>query len=543
MQLDSYLEIFTTMYGWAFANIIGDALTGTGLILIPFALIIFNTWREAKESGAEGGGALGMIDAVSTKLVIAMFVFSMCFATSPVTSLLHINLYYTPQPTLTEPDPQPVSRDEGTGSTYDQAMASALDGSFSDSENLSYVPGWWYTVMGVSSGINAAIRAGIQNSASQMRMIEDLARNATIEDPLLLHNVQRFYSECFVPARSRYLELDRATEVSPIGLQVIDKDNADYGPTDVDWMGSQFFRVEPGFYDTMRSYNAVPGFPVDFSRDTEYYDPDSGLEPPSSGPVNPAWGRPTCNQWWEKLRGDLVNHSSTWQAIMSGAQTVLSFTSTDKATDEVAKLAATKANPHFVEPERIMSADYDMATNVGRTVTGALSTFGVGMQAFNASMSMAPLIQGLPMAQALLLMGIYMLLPVMIFFSGYDLRVMMTGGVAIFTVKFFAVLWTIAQWIDANLINAMYPGAMGNVFMQEITQMTSGTIPATYKRMILNTLLMMMFIGLPMLWSAMMGWAGFRLNDGMTNLIRSQGEASESAAAKSGSIAGKIRGR
>ena len=51
MQLDSYLEIFTTMYGWAFANIFGEIITGTGLVVIPFMLIVFNAWREAKEQG------------------------------------------------------------------------------------------------------------------------------------------------------------------------------------------------------------------------------------------------------------------------------------------------------------------------------------------------------------------------------------------------------------------------------------------------------------------------------------------------------------
>ena len=51
MQLDSYLEIFTTMYGWAFANIIGEIITGTGLVILPFAVLIFQGWREAKEQG------------------------------------------------------------------------------------------------------------------------------------------------------------------------------------------------------------------------------------------------------------------------------------------------------------------------------------------------------------------------------------------------------------------------------------------------------------------------------------------------------------
>ena len=87
MQLDSYLEIFTTMYGWAFANIIGEIITGTGLVLLPFAVIIFNGWRAAKEDGMEGAGVKALLERVQTQLIIALFVMSVCFATNPITSL------------------------------------------------------------------------------------------------------------------------------------------------------------------------------------------------------------------------------------------------------------------------------------------------------------------------------------------------------------------------------------------------------------------------------------------------------------------------
>ena len=103
MQLDSYLEIFTTMYGWAFANIFGEIITGTGLVVIPFMLIVFNAWREAKEQGAETVGVFGVIDRIGTQLIAALFVFSVCFATLPVTSLHSISLSYKPRPTATAP--------------------------------------------------------------------------------------------------------------------------------------------------------------------------------------------------------------------------------------------------------------------------------------------------------------------------------------------------------------------------------------------------------------------------------------------------------
>ena len=99
MQLDSYLEIFTTMYGWAFANIIGEVITGTGLVIIPFAIIIFQSWREAKEQGLESSGVLALLERAMTRLIIALFVMSVCFATTLITSLHHTNLAYMPPAT------------------------------------------------------------------------------------------------------------------------------------------------------------------------------------------------------------------------------------------------------------------------------------------------------------------------------------------------------------------------------------------------------------------------------------------------------------
>lgn len=117
----------------------------------------------------------------------------------------------------------------------------------------------------------------------------------------------------------------------------------------------------------------------------------------------------------------------------------------------------------------------------------------------------------LPMLQALVLMALYMFLPLIVVISCYDLKVMVVGGLAIFTVKFWAVMWYVARWLDAHLIDAMYPGLTGSALMQEITQSVSSGQPQLYKRMILNTLLAMMFIALPLIWSSMMAWAGYRL--------------------------------
>ena len=107
----------------------------------------------------------------------------------------------------------------------------------------------------------------------------------------------------------------------------------------------------------------------------------------------------------------------------------------------------------------------------------------------------------------------------MTFLSGFNLKVLFSGAVAIFTVKLWASMWFIATWIDGHLINAMYPGALSNIFVQEAMMVAKGAVPPSYKRMVLNTLLVMLFIGLPMLWSSMMAWIGLNVSHGVDGLM------------------------
>lgn len=131
MKLDSYLEIFTTLYGWAFANLLGEIITGTGLAALPFALIVFNAWREAKERGMGFDGVTGLLESVQTKLITAVMVMMLCFMSSPWTSLSNIRLSYVPTRSYDGEPPKEASLNGGTGSGYDAAMANAKNSAFS----------------------------------------------------------------------------------------------------------------------------------------------------------------------------------------------------------------------------------------------------------------------------------------------------------------------------------------------------------------------------------------------------------------------------
>ena len=118
---------------------------------------------------------------------------------------------------------------------------------------------------------------------------------------------------------------------------------------------------------------------------------------------------------------------------------------------------------------------------------------------------MTVILQALPMIQALILLGIYALLPLIVVISRYSLSILVTGAIAIFTVKFWSVLWYLAMWVDQNLIQSMYPDV--NTFLLIFTN--PGEHDA--KRLLLNMLTSMFYLGLPLLWSGMMAWVGIHI--------------------------------
>ena len=150
-------------------------------------------------------------------------------------------------------------------------------------------------------------------------------------------------------------------------------------------------------------------------------------------------------------------------------------------------------------------------------VKGGLATGGVITASAFFSVTMTVALQALPMVQALLLLGIYALLPMIVVLSRYALSMMVVGAMAIFTVKFWSVLWYLALWVDQNLIRSMYPDV--NVFLQIFAN--PGEHDA--KRMLLNMITTSLYLGLPLLWSGMMAWAGMNVGrsiEAATNPLR-----------------------
>jgi hypothetical protein len=91
------------------------------------------------------------------------------------------------------------------------------------------------------------------------------------------------------------------------------------------------------------------------------------------------------------------------------------------------------------------------------------------------------------------------------------------------------VLWYLAMWVDQNLILSMYPDV--NVFLQIFAN--PGEHDA--KRMLLNMITTSLYLGLPLLWSGMMAWAGVKVGRSLDHssnpLIRPANDAGQKGGA------------
>ena len=485
MNVDSYLELFTTLFGWTFYGVLWDVLVGTGIVYLPFLGILIDNWREPAEGG-EFGTVTGLsLRRMEIELFIALLVVVLAGQPAELTALNAATLSYTPPPTLTNPQPNSATV-AASQSTYGTT-------GFTGSPETVNLPIWWYAVLAASSGINHAVIEGLP-SAADMRTYEQQARLATIADPRLRQEVSQFFSECYIPTRSKY-QAEQPTSAAITGLLET------YGSGDPDWLGSHVYRETPGYYDTLRPSSSVAGWAYIAARDTEY-DP---ADPPT-------WGKPFCDEWWTDsaigLRQKLVAEADLTAGGLSGLIIAIApFLAGEKQYDAVTRVVLTNSPPSWSNNDLVAynTGTSGLISNAEQFVKGGLVGGGVIVASALFSVTMTAVLQGLPMVQAVLLLGMYALLPMLVVLSRYSISMMMTGAMAIFTVKFWSVLWYLALWVDQNLILSMYPDV--NVFFQIFAN------PGEHdsKRMLLNMITASLYLGLPLLWSGMMAWAGIRV--------------------------------
>lgn len=509
MGVNSYAEIFTTLIGWHLYGVIWDVLASTGIVFLPFLWILIDNWRNAFVDGEEGGGASAGLRALEVELYIGLFVMLIACVPNPITTLNRASVFYAPPATTANPSPVTA-----TGNAPDSTFGTTLGGT----PPTVKVPAWWYAVMAISSGVTTAIISGAGLSLDDLRQVTEAARRASIDDPRLRFEAQRFYNECYVPARTKFL----GSPLSPAAEAAITL----HGSDDPEWIGSRAFREDPDLYRVMYAEREVPGWPVDPVRDRDQ----------ATAPIPPDWGRPTCLEWWQggAVRGlqasiiAAVNKTSDLAPLVNTFGTSLTA---DRRADIVARTVLDKTRLTVI-PNAYVPANDGIVKDTFSSTTVMIAGF---FTTFFTWLATAVLKPGLPFIQCLLLMGIYMLMPFVLVMGKYSLSAMMTGAIAIFTIKMWSVLWFVADFLDDKLALAIYPDASS-----ALAALTSFyKIGDATKAMLLNLIVMSLYIALPALWSGLMAMVGVRVGSALATPF----ERVSGPLADAGRRAGDLTGR
>ena len=497
-----------------FYGVLWDVLTETGVVYLPFLGILLDNWRDPASDAPIGPASEISLRRTEFELFTALFVVVLAAQPASLTAFQANAIHYTPPPTLSDPDPAPVNL-----SVNDSTFGVS---GFTDHEAIVETPGWWYAVLALSSGLNHAVIEGLPRG-EDIRQAAQYARMVTLQNPVLRQEVAQFHQDCYVPSRSRFFR-ERSTSAS------IDRLFTEFGQQDIDWIGSRVFRETSGYYDTYRATVPIKDWPFDLYRDTEY-DP---LDPPENG-------RPYCKQWWEDetlgLREKLIKAVNVQAAGYPAVLLNFGFTfNSEQFKDVVARTALLNRPPNWSNNDlkNRNTATTGWLSGVESTIKSIVSGAGIAVAAGVASLTITVLLQLLPMLQALILLCIYALLPMLLVLSRYSLNVMIAMGITIFSIKFWTVLWYLAQWVDQNLITSMYPDM--NVLVSNFLLDTEhGT-----KRVLLNTATGLMYIGLPVLWTLILGWAGVKAGRSIESAAAPYGRVSGDAGQQGAAMARKV---
>ena len=266
-------------------------------------------------------------------------------------------LSYSPPPTLLDPTP--------TTATIAAPQSTYGATGFTGTAATVNVPVWWYGVIVLSTGLNHAIVEGLPTVAD-MRKFEQQAHLATIADPRLRQEVSEFFSQCYIPARSKY-QAERPNTAAINGILTT------YGADDPEWMGYHVYRDTSGYYDTLRPASQITGWAYNAARDAEY-----DATTPS------AWGKLYCKQWWEDaaigLREKLINEADATSAGFSELVVAIApVLASEQQNDAVAKTVLTNTPPSWSSNELIANnvSDSGMFNTAGNIVKGGLAAGGV----------------------------------------------------------------------------------------------------------------------------------------------------------------------
>ncbi len=521
MGVSSYFEFVSVLFGWVMYDNLFTVLADSGIVYIPFLIIIASNVIESRKGGDdEGNAAVQSVKKIETDTIVAIFVLIFCVIPISTVNLSEMRFV---KPALDCNKTADTILGTDTKTTVDTTLQT-LGG------QTGRAPLWWALNHIVTKSITAAGIASIPCSYDLASVSNELA-NDKIESPMLRRELQDFINDCYMPAKASILNSASVT-LSTADIRSIN------------WIGSEYFLTTSGYYNRYYSTKARAAWPFQLPR-------DNGFEGDAA-----TGGHPTCREWWEGGSGIrarvLQSLNSDLLDRMVYAATNLVQISTTANLDTLARenvllrkyLAINITKSQITDGSGNLGVNYDIsaqgaAQRSGNTMVG-LTKFAVDVAANGAAIVggvlSAPghlgklLREGVSFGQGLLLMMFITLLPFLLVFSLYRPQFVLTLTVVFFAINFLSFIWAVAYWIDNNLVNVLLSGADGvaGVF----TPVHNAT-----EFLILIYMQRFLYIALPVFWVGALSWVGFRVGTALGATINTVGQASEATGQAGGDAA------
>lgn len=465
-NVDSYLEYFLTLLGWIINNGLFGLLASTGLFIAPLIGVLIKTWLEVKKQGADEGnkGEL-LIDWLGIQFFPAMLVIVITLA--PMLPISLNNMAYD------------TNRSKQCG--YKVPLAPERTGygdmvsEFADKQ--AKVPLLWGLVHAINKGILHGAVSTIP-CKPDLRQIRFEVQHEKINNPALLTEVRQFVQQCYLPARRKVLD----SQVAMNAAQA----------REVSWLGGKILVNNSELYPRYRAMQPMQRWAYDPNR-------DQGLPNTGEG------GFPHCDEWWADsgigLKDMLLSDMRQNLSVKLGEL----FTDANIQDEALLRTLLRPENINISRGKAYEGYGGSLDSTLTNNVSSVVSALGITAGSLAAYPGFDAMRNALPMIQALLIMAVIILTPIVIIFSGYSLKAIVTLMFVQFALVTVSFWWELARWLDSFLISILYnsPGHQSEIswaFLQN-----------SRDDVIMSFVLGVMFLVLPGVWVTAMSWAGVNL--------------------------------
>ncbi len=533
MGVSSYFEFVAVLFGWVLYDNLFTVLADSGIVYIPFLIIIASNVIESRKAGDdEGNAAVQSVKKIETDMIIAIFVLILCVIPMSTVNLSEMRFV---KPALDCNKTADIILGTDTKTTVDTTLQT-LGG------QTGRAPLWWALIHIVTKSVTAASIASIPCSYDLSSVSNELA-NDKIDSPSLRREIQDFINDCYMPAKASLFR-DRSASVSPVEVN------------SANWLGSDYFLTTAGYYDKFYSSTARANWPFRLPR-------DNGFENDAA-----TGGHPTCVQWWTGAQGirarvlqsldpDLLDTMVYAANNLVQISTTANLNTTERENVLLRKyLAINITKSQITKASGNLGVDYDISSyDAGSraryngfangsmkvmvdTAANAAAIIGGALSAPGHLAGGKLLREGVSFGQSLLMMMFITLLPFMLVFSLYRPQFVLTLTVVFFAINFLSFIWAIAYWIDNNLTNVLLSGVasgggLGNAAWGVFTPAHNPT-----EFLILVWMQRFLYLALPVFWISGLSWVGFKVGNSLNATMGTVGQSSEAVGDRGGNAAG-----